>query len=70
MHLAGSYNLTTIMRQQRLRWPSHVHRMEDGRLPKDVLYGEFYNAPRSSGRPKLRYKDVIKRDMASFHISP
>jgi len=29
-----------------------------------------YKAPRGTGRPKLRYKDVIKRDMASFHISP
>ena len=52
-----------------LRWLGHVHCMEDGRLPKDILYGEFYNAPRWTGRPKLRYKDVIKRDMAGFHIS-
>jgi len=44
--------------------------MEDGRLPKDILYGEFHNAPRRTGRPKLRYKHVIKRDMAGFHISP
>jgi len=44
--------------------------MEDGRLPKDILYGELYNAPRRTGRPKLRYKDVIKHDMAGFHISP
>jgi len=44
--------------------------MEDGRLPKDILYSEFYNTPRRTGRPKLRYKDVIKRDMAGFHISP
>ena len=44
--------------------------MEDGRLPKHILYSEFYNAPRRTGRPKLRYKDVIKRDMAGFHISP
>jgi len=44
--------------------------MEDGRLPKDILCGEFYNAPRRTGKPKLRYKDVIKRDIAGFHISP
>ena len=44
--------------------------MEGGRLPKDILYGEFYNATRRTGRPKLRCKDVIKRDMASLHISP
>jgi len=44
--------------------------MEDGRLPKDILCSEFYNTPRRTGRPKLRYKDVIKRGMVSFHISP
>ena len=70
LHLTGSYDLTTIIRQRRLRWLGHVHRMEDGRLPEDILYGECYNAPRRTGRPKLRYKDVIKRDMAGFHISP
>ena len=56
--------------QRRLRWLGHFHRMEAGRLPKDIHYGEFYNAPRRTGRPKLRYKDAIKRDMAGFNISP
>ena len=70
LHLTGSYDLTTIIRQRRLRWLCHVHRLEDGRLPKDILYSEFYNAPRGTGRPKLCYKDVIKGDIAGFHISP
>jgi len=38
--------------------------------PQGILYGEFHNAPRKTGGPKLRYKDVIKRDMAGFRISP
>ena len=50
--------------------PRLAHRIEDCRLPKDILYSEFYNAPRRTGRTKLRYKDVIKRNMADFHISP
>ena len=70
LHLTGSYDSITIIRQRRLRWLGHAHRMEDGRLPKDILYSEFYNAPRGTGRPKLRYNDVIMRDMAGFHISP
>ena len=65
-----STNVSAYIRQRRLRWLSHVHHMEDGRLPKDILYSEFYNVPRRTGRPKLRYKDVIKRDMAGLHISP
>jgi len=37
-----------------------------------IFYGEFHNAPHETGtgRPKLCYKDVIKRGMIGFHISP
>ena len=58
------------MRQRRLRWLGHIRLMGDGRLPKDILYGEFCNAPSWTGRPKLHKKDAIKRDMAGFHTSP
>ena len=37
--------------------------MPDGRIPKDVLYGELATGGRSVGRPFLRFKDVCKRDM-------
>ena len=53
----------TLLRQCRLRWLGHVHRMEDGRIPKDLLYGELESGSRPVGRPKLRFKDVCKRDM-------
>ena len=32
-----------------------VRRMEDGRIPKDLLYGELAAGTRSLGRPKLRF---------------
>jgi len=41
----------------------------DGRLPKEILHGEFYDAPRRTSRPKLCYQNVIVCDIASFHIS-
>jgi len=39
---------------------SHVTRMHDGRLPKDILYSELATGSRRTGRPMLRYKDVLK----------
>jgi len=43
--------------------------MEDGRLPKDILYGQLPSAPRPVGRPKLRYKDFLKRDLKALNIN-
>ena len=37
--------------------------MEDGRIPKDILYGELALGRRTTGRLHLRYKDVCVRDM-------
>lgn len=64
-HLPSMY---TLLRQRRLRWLGHVHRMEDGRIPKDILYGELATGRRSTGCPHLRFKDVCKRDMKALAI--
>ena len=37
--------------------------MEDGRIPKDILYCELALGRRTTGRPHRRYKDVCVRDM-------
>ena len=42
--------------------------MEDGRIPKDILYGELALGRRITGRPHLRYKDVCVRDMKAVDI--
>lgn len=52
-----------------MRWLGHVHRMVDGRIPKDILYGELASGKRSVGSPQLRYKDVCKRDMKALNIN-
>jgi hypothetical protein len=44
--------------------------MEDGRIPKDVLYREIVSGERKRGRPQLRYKDVCKRDLKACNIQP
>ena len=60
------YNL---LRQCQLHWLGHVCRMEDGRIPKDILYGELASGQRGIGCLQLRYKDACKRDMRALDIN-
>ncbi|XP_063892975.1 uncharacterized protein LOC135117521 [Helicoverpa armigera] len=68
LDIAQLPSLMALLKQRRLRWLGHVHRMEPSRLPRRVLLGAVANAKRDVGRPLLRFKDCIKRDMAAFKI--
>uniref|UniRef100_H3B7D0 Uncharacterized protein n=1 Tax=Latimeria chalumnae TaxID=7897 RepID=H3B7D0_LATCH len=59
-------SVTALLKQKRLRWLGHLSRLEDGRIPKDMLHGELSEGIRTIGRPKLRYKDTLK----AFGIDP
>ena len=58
----------TLLRHRRLRWLGHVRRMEYGRIPKYILYGELALGRKTTGRSHLRYKDVCVRDMKAVDI--
>ena len=60
---AGSLSMYHMLCQRRLRSLGHVDRMEDGRIPKDLVYGELTTGSRPVGRPALRFKDVCKRNL-------
>ncbi|XP_047470465.1 uncharacterized protein LOC125026206 [Penaeus chinensis] len=62
-------SMYTLLHQRRLRWLGHVHRMDDGHIPKDLLYGELATGKRSRGRPRLCYKFVCKRDLRVCNIN-
>ena len=65
---ASSFSMYTLLSQRRLRWLGHVHRMANGRIPKDMLYGELVTGTRTVGRSYLRYRDTCKRDMKVARI--
>ena len=46
---------------RRLEWTGHIIRMEEERIPKKVLNGNFH-ATRPVGRPRTRRADVVQRD--------
>ena len=47
-------SMYTLLRQRRLRWLGHVHRMKDARILKDLLYGKLAEDKRPKGSPLIR----------------
>ncbi|KAA3670761.1 uncharacterized protein DEA37_0015017 [Paragonimus westermani] len=43
-----------------LCWLGHVRRMDDDRIPKQLLYGQVKSNKRNPGGQKLRYQDVVQ----------
>jgi hypothetical protein len=46
---------------RRLQWAGHIIRMEEERIPKKVLSGNFHTT-RLVGRPRTRWADVVQRE--------
>ena len=46
----------------------HAVRMDETRIPKQLIYCELTEGNRHQGRPKLRYKDCIKSTLKSLEI--
>jgi len=65
----NSLSAHLMLCQRRLRWLGHVRRMDDGRIPKDIMYGELASGRRPISRPALRFKDACKRDMKLIDIN-
>ena len=66
----GCKSIEYMAAQRQLRWVGHVIRMEDERLPKQVLYGELVQGQRLQGGQKKRYKDFIKVALKKCDINP
>jgi len=54
-------NIVEDIKIRRLEWVGHIIRMEEERIPKKVLYGNFHTT-RPVGRPRTRWADVVQRD--------
>ena len=63
-------SLENILHRNKLRWVGHVIRMDEDRLPKQLLYGELSTGARSSGGQLKRYKDSTKKILKACNIPP
>ena len=50
-------------------YPYRWQRMENDRLPGQLLYYQLCEGKRNQGRPRLRFKDVVKRNMRYRQIN-
>ena len=65
----ASVSINNILNRSHLRWLGHVIRMNDSRLPKQLLYGELSTGTRSVGRPIKRYKDATQQVLRACSIN-
>ena len=59
---AGLPYIETLLAHSRLKWLGHVRRMDDSRIPKQLLFGDLELGKRKQHKPRQRWKDVLRRD--------
>ena len=57
-----------LLVQKNLRWTGHLMRMPQDRLPRQILFSQLPAGQRKRGRPRLRFKDTIKRNLKLRNI--
>ena len=66
----GSESIETILRKRRIPFAGFVARMEDTRLPKRVMFGEFVGVAVSAGGQGKEWMECLLDDLRVFGIDP
>ena len=61
---AHMYPMAEFLREKRLRWFGHVQRRDEDEATRNVLHNMTVDGTWTRGRPKLRWGDLVKDDMA------
>ncbi|KAK2179420.1 hypothetical protein NP493_491g00002 [Ridgeia piscesae] len=52
-----------LLIRKKLWWTGHLMTMSPDRLPQQILYSQLSSGHRKRGRPRLLFKDTIKRNL-------
>lgn len=58
-----------MLKQRWMRCLGQVVRMEDDRMPKELIHEELSQGTSATGRLLLRFNDVCKRDLKALQIN-
>ena len=64
----GMDKLEDIIRRKRLQWLGHVHRMQQNRIPKQVLQWNPHGK-KKRGRPRKNWKATVNKDLEDIGMS-
>lgn len=62
--------MASIFAKRQLKWIGHVIRMDNERLPRQILYGQLHQGRRPPGGQKRRFKDQCKGLLKQCHLQP
>lgn len=66
---AKTTSIESMIIKNQLRWAGHVVRMEDHRLPKQIMYSELERGVRSQGGQRKRFKDTLHNSLKQCYIN-
>ena len=64
----GCTSIASLLTKSQLSWSGHVVRMDDNRIPKQLLYGELTTGARTHGGQRLRFKDTLRHKLKKCDI--
>ena len=59
----GLPSMEDLLMRKNTRWTGYLMRISPDIQSKQILYSQMSSGHRNRGRPRLRFKDAIKRDI-------
>jgi len=57
---SGLFPMADMLIERNLRRTGHAHRIDEERLPRQLLYSQLSSGKRNQGRPHPIFTDIVK----------
>ena len=66
---SGQERLEDIIRQRRLRWLGHLHRMDEQHISRQAMHWMPPSGKKKRSRPRKKWRDAINSDLEVIDVS-